>query len=229
MNRYAKLEKEIGVTLKNRALLDAAFVHKSYMNEAKDKEMHNERLEFLGDAVLELVVTELLYESYPNPEGELTNFRSAIVRGEHLAAIARKLQLGSYLFLSKGEEKGGGREKNYILANTIEALIGAIYLDQGYEKAKIFIQKHILAYLGDILKKGLHIDSKSAFQEIAQARLEQTPEYRVLEESGPDHDKRFTVGAYLADELVGEGSGTSKQAAEQQAAEDALRKKGWRK
>ncbi len=226
-NRYEELEKKLGITFKNKKLLDMAFVHKSYMNEYKGKE-DNERLEFLGDAVLELIVTEFLYKTYPHKsEGELTNWRSALVKGKHLAEIAIDLDLGKYLFLSKGEEKSGGRKKNYILANTLEALIGAMYLDKGYRVSHGFIDTYILKRLEEILEAGLHIDSKSHFQELAQEKANTTPEYRLIAESGPDHAKQFVMAAYVGDKKVGEGKGTSKQKAEEDAARQALVEIDW--
>ncbi|HMR01224.1 MAG TPA: ribonuclease III [Candidatus Gracilibacteria bacterium] len=229
MNRYQDLEKKINITFKDAELLDTAFVHASYVNEHKDKKsQHNERLEFLGDAVLELVVTEFLYKNFPSKgEGVLTNWRAALVKGKHLAEIAESLELGVYLYLSRGEERSGGRKKKYILANTLEALIGAIYLDQGYKIAHEFIDNMILAKLSSILEKGLHIDAKSRFQEISQEMLGITPKYDVMRESGPDHDKKFIMGAYLNGELIAEGEGSSKQKAEQSAAEAALKAKNW--
>lgn len=228
-NRYEELEKKLGITFKSKKLLDMAFVHKSYMNEYKGKEKEdNERLEFLGDAVLELIVTEFLYKTYPNKsEGELTNWRSALVKGKHLAAIAVDLSLGTYLYLSKGEEKSGGRKKNYILANTLEALIGAMYLDKGYRVTHGFIDVYILQRLEEILEAGLHIDSKSHFQELAQEKANLTPEYKLITESGPDHAKQFVMGAYIGDKKVGEGKGSSKQKAEEDAARQALIKVDW--
>jgi ribonuclease-3 len=229
VNRYTDLEKKLNIQFKNIDLLDAAFVHKSYMNEHKDKKReHNERLEFLGDAVLELVVTEFLYKNYPGKgEGVLTNWRSALVKGKHLAEISQKLDLGLYLYLSRGEERSGGRKKNYILANTLEALIGAIYLDTDYKTAHNFIHDHILKQLGSILELGLHIDAKSRFQEIAQEEVGVTPEYKLLKDDGPDHNKNFVMGAYINGELIAEGTGSSKQKAEQEAATQALKTKGW--
>lgn len=229
MNRYEELEKRIKITFKNPQLIDTAFVHKSYINEHKDRKMeHNERLEFLGDAVLELVVTDFLFKHYPKEEeGILTNWRSALVKGKNLAEIANELELGMYLYLSRGEERSGGRKKNYILANTLEALIGAIYLDQEYKSAHTFIDEFILKRLGEILEKGLHIDAKSHFQEVAQEVLGVTPEYRLLKDEGPDHDKVFTMGAYIGEEFIAEGSGSSKQKAEQEAAIAALKVKQW--
>lgn len=225
---YKKLEKQIGFKFKEWHLLRTAFVHRSYLNEHKSSKMEsNERLEFLGDAVLELVVTEYLYLNYPNPEGELTNWRSALVKGETLAKISRELNLGEYLYLSHGEENSGGRDKDYLLANTFEAIIGVIYLELGYEKAKKFIEKFLLVRLEDILEKGAHIDAKSKFQEMAQEKAGFTPVYELLHDEGPDHNKMFTMGAYIEDRIVGKGKGSSKQSAEQRAAEDALKRLKW--
>lgn len=229
--KYAPLEKKIRITFKDKNLLDQAFVHKSWVNEHREAgKEDNERLEFLGDAVLELVVTEFLYEYYPEQkEGELTNWRSALVKGRHLSEIARALELGQFLYLSRGEEQSQGREKSYILANTLEALIGSIYVEKGYRTAHKFIQKFILKHLEDILEKDLHIDPKSRFQEIAQEKLGVTPIYILLEETGPDHAKVFTVSACLNNEKIAQGSGTSKQNAEENAAYFALKKMEWDK
>jgi ribonuclease III len=229
MQKYSNLESKIKIKFKDKELLNTVFVHKSYLNEHKNEKIEdNERLEFLGDAVLELVTTEYLYNKFPNKqEGELTSWRAALVRGLHLANIAQYLELGAYLFLSRGEEKSGGREKGYILANTIEALIGAIYLDRGFKPAKEFISKFILTDLEEILKRGLHKDAKSILQEISQDKKGVTPEYKVVSETGPDHDKIFVVEAFLGDKKVGKGEGKSKQNAEQNAAEDALGNLGW--
>ncbi|MBN2306579.1 ribonuclease III [Candidatus Peregrinibacteria bacterium] len=225
---YKKLEEQIGIKFKDYHMLRNAFVHRSYLNEHRDSQYEsNERLEFLGDAVLELAVTEYLYERYPNPEGELTNWRSALVKGEMLAKIATQLQLGEYLFLSHGEEKSGGREKDYLLANTFEALIGVIYLELGYEMAKAFIEKFLLVRLEDILVRGHHIDAKSRLQELAQEKVGTTPNYELQHEEGPDHNKVFTMAAYIGTRIVGKGKGSSKQLAEQQAAEDALKRLKW--
>ncbi len=228
MKDFSKLEKAIGITFKDKTLLELAFVHKSYCNEAEGVCTHNERLEFLGDAVLELVVTDYLYRKYDDkPEGELTNWRSALVKGKNLEKVSKKLGLGEYLFLSRGEELSGGREKSYILANTTEALIGAIYLDDGYEVAKKFIAENIIALLDEIIAEGSYIDAKSRVQELSQEKLSLTPRYELLSESGPDHNKIFVMGIYFGEELIGEGKGSSKQDAEQGAASDALKKKGW--
>lgn len=225
---YKELEEKIGLSFKNHDRLRTAFVHRSYLNEHKDSKFdHNERLEFLGDAVLELAVTEYLYSNYPNPEGDLTNWRSALVKGETLAGIARELGLGELLFLSHGEEKSGGRAKGYLLANAFEALVGVIYLEFGYAEASGFIARFLLVHLPEILRTGSHIDAKSRFQEIVQEKAGVTPSYQLLAEAGPDHSKDFTMGAYIEERLVGKGSGNSKQIAEQKAAEDALERLKW--
>lgn len=209
-------------------LLQTVFIHRSYLNESSDDvKEHNERLEFLGDAVLELVVTEYLYKTYDNPEGELTNWRSSIVKGEVLAKVASDINLGEQLYLSKGEDKSGGRSRSLILANTFEALIGAIYLDQGYESASKFIHQYLISLLPEIIEKKLYIDPKSRLQEVCQDDLGATPEYRVMSEEGPDHQKQFVVGVYASGRLIAKGTGTSKQRAEQDAATVAL--SGWPK
>jgi len=226
MKDFPKLEKELGVDFKGKDLLQQAFTHKSYLNENPGfKLSDNERLEFLGDAVLELIVTEYLYNNYPNPEGELTNWRSALVKGETLSEIGEALGFNDYLYLSRGEAKGNGRARKVILANTFEAVIGAIYLDQGFDVSKRFIERQVLIKLPDIFKGELHIDPKSKFQEIAQDKTGITPVYKLLKEEGPDHDKRFNVGVFLNEKMYGEGTGPSKQSAEIQAAEQALTKK----
>jgi ribonuclease-3 len=205
-------------------LLLLAFTHRSYLNEhRKTVKEHNERLEFLGDAVLELVVTEHLYHNFSEPEGILTNWRSALVRTESLSAAASKLNVEPYLRLSRGERNGSERAKNQILANTFEAIIGAIYLDQGYEAARVFITTNILSRLEAILKHDLWHDAKSLLQESAQSHEGETPSYKVKEEEGPDHDKIFTIEVYIGDSIRGTGTGHSKQAAQQQAAEEALK------
>jgi len=226
---FLDLEKKIGFNISNLKLLETAFIHRSYLNENKMTPSHNERLEFLGDAVLELIVTEYLYLNYENPEGDLTNWRSALVKRDTLAIVARELNLGQYIQLSKGEELSGGREKDYILANTVEAMIGALYLDLGYEVVKSFLDKYLLVKLKNILENGLHIDAKSNFQEESQSIVGITPDYRLIKEVGPDHDKTFTVGLYLNDELISKGVGSSKQTAEQDAADHGLKKKKWGK
>lgn len=227
--QFAKLENALDIHFTNQDLLIQAFVHRSYLNENPDFHLrHNERLEFLGDAVLELVVTEYLYAHYDNPEGELTNWRAALVNATMLSQVARDLKLEEYLLLSYGEARdGGSKARSSILANTVEALIGAIYLDKGYEVVKEFIGRHILTHLDVILKEQLYRDPKSRLQEEAQARIGITPSYRVLKESGPDHDRTFVTGVYFGDELIAEGTGSSKQEAQVSAAREALERKGW--
>lgn len=228
-NRREELAKKIGVNFKNLNLLQEALTHRSYLNEHRSyKFPHNERLEFLGDAVLELVVTEYLFENYPeNAEGEMTNWRAALVNGEMLAKISGRLGVEEFLLMSRGEAKDTGRARQYLLANAFEAITGAIYLDQGYAMAKEFILKNVVVELPEILEHNLHVDSKSLFQEKAQEKTGVTPSYRVISESGPDHDKIFIVGVYLKDELVAEGEGRSKQEAQREAAEKALEERGW--
>lgn len=223
MKEVADFQSTLGFNFKDAALLERAFIHRSYLNEHPKLGLeHNERLEFLGDAVLELVVTDYLYRNFSNPEGELTNYRSALVKTESLAAVAAILGVTDYLKLSRGEARGNDRSRTLISANCVEAIIGAIYLDQGYEVAQQFISKHITSKLPEILKLGSFIDPKSKFQELAQEKDGQTPQYKVLEESGPDHDKQFVVGVFIGSKLLGQGKGTSKQSAQQMAAEAAL-------
>jgi ribonuclease-3 len=224
----AELEEQSSLNFDDKDLLRLAFIHKSYVNEHEDQNKCNERLEFLGDAVLELVVTDFLFKNYPKePEGALTNWRSALVKGRNLAKVAQRLQLGDYLLLSRGEDLSGGREKDYILANTVEAFIGAIYLDKGYNDASDFIKAHIIVLLEEIIEQGLHIDAKSKVQELAQEKLNCTPRYEMLEDSGPDHSKVFVMGIYFGKNLVGKGSGPSKQEAEQAAAHEGLKSHNW--
>lgn len=213
----------------NPQLLEQAFVHRSYLNENPgQRREHNERLEFLGDAVIELAVTEHLYKHYPNPEGELTNFRAALVNFQMLGSIARELGFNDYLLLSRGEMQDTGRAREVILANTFEAVVGAMYLDGGYEPSRAFIERVVLVRLPDIVAAGRHRDAKSMFQELAQERTKVTPTYKVHHEWGPDHAKHFRMGVYLGDELVAEGQGASKQEAEVEAAKEGLRIKNWR-
>jgi ribonuclease-3 len=229
MSDFFHLEKQISVSFQDKNLLTQAFVHRSYINENKSSGLeHNERLEFLGDAVLELVVTDFLYKKFPDSdEGDLTAYRSALVNAETCAQIATELNFNDYLLLSKGEAKDTGRARTYILANALEALIGAIYIDQGYETAKIFIEKYFTPLIDTIISKNAFIDAKSLFQEKAQEFDGRTPSYKTLRESGPDHGKIFTVGVYVGKELVAEGSGKSKQDAEQEAAREGLKVRGW--
>lgn len=225
MSDLGKLEDKIGLSFKNKDLLRQAMVHRSYINEHKGFELdHNERLEFLGDAVLELVVTDHLYHTYDQPEGDLTNLRAAIVRGEMLSRLADELDLQNYMLLSRGEQKGSEKARQYIMANAFEALIGSIYLDLGYEAAADFINRFVVSKLPEVIEKGLHIDNKSRFQELAQERFRITPTYEVLSEDGLDHAKQFVVGLFLGDKKMGEGCGSSKQEAQQEAARQALAK-----
>jgi ribonuclease-3 len=226
---FTKFEEILGITFKNKALLTQAFTHRSYLNEHRDIEMgHNERLEFLGDAVIELIVTEYLYAKYPDKtEGELTSYRSALVKAETLSEAASKIGMNDFLLLSKGEAKDLGRARQIILANTIEALIGSIFLDQGYDIAKYFISKNIFFLIDKIIEDQMWLDAKSKFQERAQDKEGETPLYKTVKEEGPDHDKKFTVGVFIHNEKVAEGEGKSKQEAEQEAAKHALKEKGW--
>ena len=226
---FTKFEEILGITFKNKALLTQAFTHRSYLNEHRDIEMgHNERLEFLGDAVIELIVTEYLYAKYPDKtEGELTSYRSALVKAETLSEAASKIGMNDFLLLSKGEAKDLGRARQIILANTIEALIGSIFLDQGYDIAKYFISKNIFFLIDKIIEDQMWLDAKSKFQERAQDKEGETPLYKTVKEEGPDHDKKFTVGVFIHNEKVAEGEGKSKQEAEQEAAKQALKVKGW--
>jgi ribonuclease III len=224
-----ELEDRLGYTFKDRALILQALTHRSYLNEHADFEYtHNERMEFLGDAVLELIVTEHLFKNFANPEGELTNWRAALVNAKTLAGISNQLAFEEFLLLSKGEARdANSKARMYILANAIEAIIGAIYLDGGMPAAEGFIHHHILNHLPFILKNELYVDPKSKFQETAQELLGVTPTYRVLEEKGPDHNKEFTVGVFLEKELIAVGQGTSKQEAQVAAAQAGLDAKGW--
>lgn len=229
MKKLEQFEKKTGITFKNKDLLMQAFLHRSYLNENKGLKMdHNERLEFLGDAVLELVVTEYLYVKYPKkPEGDLTSYRAALVNTITLSSVAGKLNMNDFLLLSKGEAKDTGRARQYILANTFESFVGALYLDQGYESAKDFIAKNLFPLTDEIVAKGLWQDKKSRFQEVAQDKINVTPQYQTLDEIGPDHAKNFVVGVFLGEEKIAKGEGKSKQEAEQDAAQNALEMKGW--
>jgi ribonuclease-3 len=229
MDNFDEFEKKAGTNFQDKNLLKQAFAHRSYLNENKDFPLgHNERLEFLGDAVLELVITDYLYKKYPEKtEGELTSLRSALVNSTTLYNVGVNLSVNDFLLLSRGEAKDTGRARQYILANTMESIIGAIYLDQGYEKSKDFIYAHITPLIDKVIEDESWIDSKSLFQEKAQGHVSVTPSYKTIKESGPDHDKNFTIGVYLKDELIATGEGNSKQDAEQEAARRALEEKGW--
>ncbi len=218
------LENKIEIKFNDRNLLQSSMTHRSYLNENRKWPLpHNERLEFLGDAVLELITTEYLYKNFPNPEGELTNLRSALVNYKMLSMIASELGLDAYILLSKGEAKDTGRARQVILANTIEALIGAIYLDSGFDVTKKFVDQHIINRLSAIVAEGKILDPKSKFQELTQEKMGVTPHYKVLAEWGPDHNKNFEVGVFVGDKQIATGVGSSKQEAEIAAAENGLK------
>ncbi len=220
-----ELEKILQTKIKDPDLYLSAFTHRSYLNENRGFHLpHNERLEFLGDAVLELCATEYLYKNYSHPEGELTNFRSALVNYKMLSSIASRLGLEQFLLMSRGEAKDTGRARQVILANCIEALIGAMYLDLGYQACTNFIGREILVELENIIEDGKYMDPKSKLQEMVQEKSGITPHYGVISETGPDHNKTFVLAAFVAEKEVGRGVGPSKQEAEVSAAEDALKK-----
>ena len=218
------IEEKLRVSFKNKALLANAFIHRSYLNEVKDKDISsNERLEFLGDSILSFIVSQHLFRSFPSlPEGKLTNLRSAIVKTQTLAKVARSLNLGQYLSLSRGEEEGGGRDNTSLLADCFEALIGAIFLDGGIIPVKKFLTDHIFILIPEIIKNRLYQDFKSDFQEKVQETHKEPPLYKVISEEGPDHAKKFLVGVFVGGKRQGEGKGKSKQEAEQEAAKSAL-------
>lgn len=219
-----ELEKILGVKIQNTDIYLSAFTHRSYLNENRSFALpHNERLEFLGDAVLELAATEYLYKNYPHPEGELTNFRSALVNYKMLSDIAKRLGFEKFLLMSRGEAKDMGRARQVILANCIEAVLGALYLDLGYQEVTNFIAREILVELPNVISGGSYMDPKSKLQEIVQEKKGVTPTYSVISETGPDHNKLFVVGAFIGQEEVGRGQGPSKQEGELAAAENALK------
>lgn len=224
-----EFSEKLGITLEKETLFQEAITHRSYLNEHKSYPLpHNERLEFLGDAVLELIVTENLFHAFPEkPEGELTALRAALVNGDMLASIAESLSLEGFLLMSRGEAKDKGRARSFLIANALEAIIGALYLDQGYAVTKKFVERTVLSRLKEVLSDELYADAKSLFQEMAQERSGLTPTYRVLKEWGPDHDRHFLAGVYLGEELVAEGEGLSKQEAQRDAAKKGLEKKEW--
>lgn len=230
MPNFGDFEKIISYTFKDKTLLREAFTHRSYLNENRAfKGAHNERLEFLGDAVLELSVTDFLYRKYSDKaEGELTSYRAALVNAVTLSSVARELSMNDFLLLSRGEAKDIGRARNIILANAFEAVVGAIYLDAGFEAANTFIEKVLFSLISDVIARRLWQDAKSFFQEKAQETFGQTPTYKILRESGPDHDKQFVVGVFIGEEMIAQGGGKSKQEAQQEAAEAGLSLKGWR-
>jgi len=227
---FLKLEKFIGTSFKNKDFLKQAVTHRSYLNEHPNFGLHhNERLEFLGDAVLEIIVTEYLFDRFPeHDEGDLTNWRASLVNAKMLAVVAKEINLEDYLYLSKGESKDkNSKARQYILANAVEALIGAVYLDQGMRYAKKFVKEHLVSKLDYILSNRLYLDAKSKFQEKSQEEYGITPHYKVLSESGPDHAKTFEVGLYIKDDLVAKGRGSSKQEAQTDAATKGMTKKNW--
>jgi ribonuclease-3 len=225
---FSKFEKKLELKFKNKDLLRQAFCHRSYLNEnPKCGLENNERLEFLGDAVLELVVTGYLYRNYKESEGQLTNWRAALVNSQSLAEISEELGFNDYILLSRGESKDTGKARQSILANAFEAFLGALYLDQGFNAVQDFIEKYLIKKLSYIIENGLSRDAKSFFQEMSQKEIKITPEYKVLEEHGPDHAKHFTIGVFLEDKLIATGTGSSKQEAEEAAAHNALKVKNW--
>ncbi len=226
---FKSFEQTIGVEFNEPELLRQAFTHRSYLNEHRGEVSgHNERLEFLGDAVLELVVTHFLFEKFPDKaEGDLTAYRAALVNAVTCAEVAQDIGMNDYLLLSRGEAKDSGRARSVLLANALEALVGALYVDQGYDAARQFISAHLFPKLDGILKDRSWQDPKSALQEKSQDAEGVTPNYKVLAETGPDHAREFTVGVYLQGTLLSEGTGKSKQEAEQAAAQGALDSKGW--
>jgi len=229
MKDFSKLEKKLNIEFKNQDLLIQAFIHRSYLNEyPRFKLSHNERLEFLGDAILEQVVTEYLFKSYPKKsEGELTSWRAALVNAKMLTKTAQDLGFNDFLLLSQGESREKGKARQYILADTFEAFIGSLYLDQGIEVCQDFIGKNLIKKLSKIIKECLFRDAKSQFQEESQEKVGITPIYKVLEERGPDHNKHFIIGVFLGKDLVAKGNGSSKQEAEEEAAKQALKIKEW--
>ena len=230
VNDLTKLQKRLGIDFKNEGLLKQAMVHRSYLNEHPDFNIgHNERLEFLGDAVLEIIVTEFLYLNFvTTPEGDLTNWRASLVNAKMLYEVATEICIENCLYLSKGETKDKNKKsRQFILANAVEALIGAIYLDQGIATAKLFVLKNVVSKLDDILENQSYLDPKSRFQEKAQEMQGVTPNYQIIDEEGPDHAKIFTVGLYLGEKLIITGQGSSKQEAQVDAAAKGLKKMNW--
>src|SRR3989344_876033 len=225
MAQLDDLISDLQIPFKNKNLIDQALIHRSYLNEVRENIISNERLEFLGDSILSFVVSSYLYNRFPDlKEGDLTNLRSSIVKTSTLASVAKRLKLGDYLFLSRGEEEGGGRTNPSILADTFEAILGAIFLDQGIKKVTSFIDKYLIPNLTKIIQEKTYKDPKSMLQEIVQSDTKNSPLYKVVKEVGPDHAKEFPVSVYVNDKFLGTGSGKSKQDAEQEAAKVALEK-----
>jgi ribonuclease III len=229
MHDFSPLEKKLGLKFKNENLLIQAFCHRSYLNEHPSFRLgNNERMEFLGDAVIELAVSDYLYNYYPDKgEGLLTSWRSALVNSKILAKASKEAGFDKFLLLSRGEKKETGKARQEILANTFESFLGAFYLDQGFAPCQKFIERHLLARLPDIIENQKFVDAKSYFQELAQEREKITPNYKILEEAGPDHAKQFVSGVFLGSELVAKGKGASKQESEEQAAENGIKAKKW--
>lgn len=229
MSSLDELQVVLNHTFTNIDLLRQAVVHRSYLNENPDFALgHNERLEYLGDAVLELAVSQFLYHTYPNPEGDLTNWRASLVNAKSLSDTAKELELDQWLVMSRGEAKDKeSKARQNILANAVEAIIGALFLDGGMPAAEDFVTKNIIKKLPDILQTMSYVDPKSKFQEMSQEVVGVTPNYRVLKEWGPDHNKNFRVGLYLGDQEIAQGEGASKQEAQVDAATHGLKVKGW--
>ncbi|OHB19008.1 MAG: ribonuclease III [Parcubacteria group bacterium RIFCSPHIGHO2_01_FULL_47_10b] len=229
MKHCKAVEQKLGIAFHNPSLIEQALVHKSYAAENPAwAHKHNERLEFLGDAVLELVVSEHLYRTHTeSPEGDLTNWKSILVNTKMLSMVASDLGISEHISLSRGERISEGAKKESILANTTEAIIGALYLDQGYEAARDLVTRIIISREKEMLSRAPDYNPKGRFQEEAQRRVAVTPTYRVLEESGPDHNRHFVVGAYIGDRFIAQGTGSSKQEGEAAAAREALRVEGW--
>lgn len=229
MEHFLKFEEQLNLDFTNKRLLQQAFIHRSYINEHKGTDLeHNERLEFLGDAVLELVVTDFLFEKYNNvAEGRLTAYRSALVRTESISAAARAMGMNDLLMLSKGESRDQGKARDYILANTFEAFVGAVYLDQGYDDAKGVIKDQLFAKIEDVIAEGSWRDAKSFVQEKSQEIYSETPRYELISAEGPDHDKHFVMAIYFGDKKIAEGTGNSKQKAQQSAAQAAIESEEW--
>lgn len=222
--KISQLAEKLGLKFNNPDMLENAFVHRSYLNENPSFKLeNNERLEFLGDAVLELISTEYLYRNYKKNEGELTALRSALVRGKNLSEVADGLGFFDYLYLSQGEKKASDKARGLLLANCLEAVIGAIYLDLGLEVTRKFVEDKILVKIDSVLSEKLYIDAKSEFQELVQEKYKVTPHYKVIDENGPDHEKQFTSGVFISDKMIAKGLGSSKSLAEQNAAEEALK------
>jgi len=226
---FSNLKKSLGITFQNPDFLKQALTHRSYLNENRRWSLeHNERLEFLGDAVLEMIVTDYLFGQYPGePEGKLTEYRSTLVNIKVLSTLAREIGMNDFLLLSRGESKDTGRARELILGNAFEAVIGALYIDQGYDTARDFVTTHLLNRSEEFIAQGLSRNTKSKLQEVVQEQLKVTPTYAVLEESGPDHDKRFVVGVYFGSDLIAQGEGGAKRLAEEKAAKAALILRGW--